>query len=178
MSQTLSLKEIEERIKRGEAFEEILKGSGWKDFEELTSAILSESGFLTLRNFRFSSRKRRYEVDVVALENPRIVLIDCKNWKLRPGKASALKTSALRHLNRSLEFLYKLQEFKSLDLRGWGSVIIIPVLVTLYEEKIKKYENVLVVPIFKIVSFLEEVRSGLFDEIFGEVLRLEGWNVS
>ncbi|MGQ9759769.1 MAG: NERD domain-containing protein [Candidatus Methanomethylicaceae archaeon] len=176
--ETGSLEEIEARLRRGEPFEEILKGSGWRDFEELTSVIVSKSGFLTIRNFRFSSRKRRYEVDIVAMENPRIILIDCKNWRLRIGKASALRESALKHFNRSLEFLYKLQEFRSLRLKEWNSVILIPVLVTLYEEKIREYEKVLVVPLFKIVSFLEEARSGLFDQICGKILRLDKWRAN
>ncbi len=163
-------------MRRGEPFEELLKRAGWKDFEELTSAIMAESGFLIFRNFRFSSKRKRYEIDVIALENPRIILVDCKHWKLRPGKTSALKTSALRHMTRSLEFLGKLQEFRSLNLSGWSNVIIVPALVTLYEERIMEYKKVLIMPLFKIGSFLEGVRSGLFDQISGELLRLERWN--
>ncbi|MCX8181978.1 MAG: restriction endonuclease [Candidatus Methanomethyliaceae archaeon] len=169
------MKDLEFRLMRGEPFEGILKRSGWKDFEELTSAIMKEAGFLTFRNFRFSSRRKRYEIDVIALENPRIILVDCKRWELRRGKTSALKTSALRHLNRSLEFLGKVQEFKALNVINWKTVIVIPIIVTLYEEGIVEYEKVLIVPLFKMKSFLEGLRSGLFDQFSGQVLNLERW---
>ncbi|MEM3365284.1 MAG: restriction endonuclease [Candidatus Methanomethyliaceae archaeon] len=169
------MKEIEFKLRRGEPFEEILRKAGWKDFEELTSAIMTEAGFLTFRNFRFSSKRKKYEIDVIAMENPRIILADCKRWNLRRGKASALKTSALRQLSRSLEFLGKIQEFKPLNVGNWKTVIIIPIIVTLYEERIVEYEKVLIVPLFKMVSFLEGVRSGLFDQISGQVLNLEIW---
>ncbi|MGC8935838.1 MAG: restriction endonuclease [Candidatus Methanomethylicaceae archaeon] len=172
---TLSLMDLEERLKQGESLEEILRRTEWRDFEELTSAIMREAGFLTIKNFRFSSRKKRYEVDVIALENPRIILVDCKKWDLRVGKASGLKLSASRHLNRSLEFLDKLQEFREFDLRGWKTVIVIPILVTLYEEVVREYGGVLVVPVFKMTSFLESVRSGVFDQISRQVIKLEGW---
>lgn len=162
-------------MRRGEPFEEILRRTGWKDFEELTSAIMNEAGFLTFRNFRFSSKGKRYEVDIIALENPRIILVDCKRWNFGQGKSSALRTSASKQLKRSLEFLEKIQEFSSFNLSGWKTVIIIPVLVTIYEERIIEYEKVLIVPLFKLNSFLEGVRGGLFDQISGQVSNLDRW---
>ncbi|MBC7113277.1 MAG: restriction endonuclease [Candidatus Methanomethyliales bacterium] len=153
--------------------EEILRRAGWKDFEELTSDIMREAGFLTFRNFRFSSRRKRYEIDVIALENPRIILVDCKRWDLRPGKSSALRASASKHLRRSLEFLGKIQEFRSLNISNWKRVILIPIIVTLYDEGIVEYERVLIVPIFKMTSFLEEARDGIFDQITAQISNLE-----
>jgi hypothetical protein len=152
--------------------EEVLRRAGWKDFEELTSDIMKEAGFLTFRNFRFSSRRKRYEIDVIAMENPRIILVDCKRWDLRPGKTSALRASASKHLSRSLEFLGKIQEFSSLNISNWRRVILIPIIVTLYDEGIVEYERVLIVPLFKMASFLEEARSGIFDRITAQVSNL------
>lgn len=159
----MKLEEIEEKLKSGERLEEILKKEGWRDFEDITSSILSENGFLTIKGFRFSYNKKRYEIDVIALEKPRAILIDCKHWKARYGKKSALRKAALLHYQKCLDF--SRSEMWIADLRKWDKIIIIPALVTLYEEEVKEEEKVLIVPLFKIVSFLECVRNGFFDVI-------------
>ncbi|MCX8169736.1 MAG: restriction endonuclease [Candidatus Methanomethyliaceae archaeon] len=166
------LKELEERMKSGEQLEEILKKEGWRDFEDLTSSILSESGFLTIKNLRFSYNKRRYEIDIIALENPRIIVADCKHWKAKYSKFSALKNATLLHYNRCLYFSYKLAELSLIDFESWKEIIIIPTLVTLYEEIIKEKNNVFIVPLFKITSFLEGLRSGLFDVLKNKSFKL------
>jgi hypothetical protein len=169
------LTELEERMRNGVAFEDITKELEWRDFEGLVSDVFSENGFRTFRNFRFSSKKRRYEVDVVALERPRIVLVDCKHWRIRLGKASALKIAASAHLARAKEFGKKLQEFIELGVVEWNCIIIIPILVTLYQERITENGGVLVVPVFKLNSFIEELRSGYFDTIKIKVVRMDSF---
>jgi hypothetical protein len=171
----ISLAELEERIRSGVAFEDATKDLEWRDFEGLVSEVFSENDFRTFRNFRFSSKKRRYEVDVVALERPRIVVVDCKHWRIRLGKASALKAAASAHLGRAVEFGNKLQEFADLGVGDWRSITIIPILVTLYQERITENEGVLVVPVFKLNSFVEELRSGFFDSIKVKVFTIGSW---
>jgi hypothetical protein len=171
----LSLAELEERVRSRVAFEDATKDLEWRDFEGLVSDVFSENGFKTFRNFRFSSKKRRYEVDVVALERPRIVVADCKHWRIRLGKASALKVAASAHLARAVEFGNKLQEFAEMGVGGWRSITIIPTLVTLYQERITENEGVLVVPIFKLNTFVEELRSGYFDSIKTKVITMDSF---
>jgi len=175
MTGKISLAELEESIKSGVAFEDVTKDLEWRDFEGLVSDVFSENGFRTFRNFRFSSKKRRYEVDVVALERPRIVVADCKHWRIRLGKASALKVAASSHLARAVEFGNKLQEFAEMGVGGWHRITIIPILVTLYQERIMENDGVLVVPIFKLNSFVEELRSGFFDSIKVKVFTIGSW---
>ena len=167
--------EFEARMRRGGALEEITKDLDWKDFEGLVSEVLLENGFRTFRNFRFSSKKRRYEVDVVALERPRIVIVDCKHWRIRLGKVSALKVAASAHIARAIELGNKLQEFARLDVGHWGAAKVIPILVTLYQERIMENEGVLVVPVFKLNSFVEELRSGYFDSTIINVYRIDSF---
>jgi hypothetical protein len=175
MADNLSLTELEARMRGGVALEEITKDLDWRDFEGFVSEVLSENGFRTFRNFRFSSKKRRYEVDVVALERPRIVIVDCKHWGIRLGKVSALKVAASAHQERTMEFGNKLQELAHIDATKWGTAKIIPILVTLYQERIVEKEGVLVVPIFKLNSFLEELRSGYFDSTTININRIDSF---
>lgn len=167
--------ELEARMRSGGALEEITKDLDWKDFEGLVSEVFSENGFRTYRNFRFSSKKRRYEVDVVALERPRIVIVDCKHWGIRLGKVAALKVAASAHLARAIEFGNKLQEFVCADDGEWRAAKVIPILVTLYQERIVENEGVLVVPVFKLNSFVEELRSGYFDSTIIDIYRIDSF---
>lgn len=170
-----SLEELEAGMRRGIPVEDLLKEFGWKDFEGVVAEIFSANGFRTFRNLRFSSRKRRYEVDVVALERPRAVVADCKHWGLRPGKGSALKAASLNQLNRAVELSKKIQELPVLGIGGWGTFCAVPILVTLHQEGITENGGVLVVPLFRLNSFVDELRSGLFDSMQTRIQTIYSW---
>ncbi|MCQ5336639.1 MAG: restriction endonuclease [Candidatus Methanomethylicia archaeon] len=155
------LDEIKRRISLGEQIEEILKKEGWKDFEKFVSEIISENGFLTINNFRFSYNRKRNEIDIIAIQNPRIILIDCKHWKTKYRRKSALKNASLIHYNRGMNFTNIIKKLSI--IKDWKKVIIILAIVTLYEENIIEMNNVYIVPLFKIISFLECAKSGLYD---------------
>ena len=162
-------------MKKGHGVEDLVKNAHWKDFEGIVSEVFSTNGFKTLRNFRFSSNKKRYEIDVIALERPYIIFADCKHWGLRIGKGSALKAASLNQLRRAKELIKKLQEFPQIDVGSWNEIKAIPLLVTLYEERICQNEGVLIVPIFRLNTFVEEMRSCYFDSISPNVVTLKNW---
>ncbi len=60
----------------------------WTDFEKLVQHAMSENGYATKKNFRFTDGKgKRHEVDIVAVDRRSkehfIFLIDAKNWDYR-----------------------------------------------------------------------------------------------
>jgi hypothetical protein len=171
----ISLEDLKAKMKAGVGIEELTKKLDWKDFEGLVAEVFSANGFRTFRNFRFSSKKRRYEVDVIALERPRAVVVDCKHWGIRVGKSSALRVAALAHLNRTVEFSWKLQEFPAMNVQDWGEVSAIPVMVTLYQERISENAGVLVVPLFKLNAFIDELRNGFFESLKAKVMTMYSW---
>jgi hypothetical protein len=171
----ISLEDLKAKMKGGAGIEDLTKELNWKDFEGLVAEVFSANGFRTFRNFRFSSRKRRYEVDVIALERPRAVVVDCKHWGIRAGKNSALRAAALAHLNRTVELSGKLQEFPAMNVQDWGEVTAIPMLVTLYQERISENAGVLVVPLFKLNTFVDELRNGFFESLKVKVMTMYSW---
>jgi hypothetical protein len=171
----ISLEDLKAKMKGGVGIEELTKELDWKDFEGLVSEVFSANGFRTFRNFRFSSKKRRYEVDVIALERPRVVVVDCKHWGIRVGKSSALRAAALAHLNRTVEFSGKLQEFPAMNVHEWEEVTATPILVTLYQERIFENVGVLVVPLFKLNTFVDELRNGFFESLKAKVMTMYSW---
>jgi len=170
-----SLEELRSLLQRGVPLEEATKNLGWKDFEGVVSDAFEASGFRTLRNLRFSHNKKRYEIDVVAMERPRLVAVDCKHWGLRAGKSSALKTASLAQLRRAVDLGRKAQEIPGMNIGGWGEASIVPCIVTLYEERVIENGGVLVVPLCKLNAFIEELRSGYFDSLKAKMMTMYPW---
>jgi hypothetical protein len=172
----ISLEELKCKMQGGSSVEEIAKVMDWMDFEGLVSEIFSANGFRTFRNIRFTSKKRRFEVDVVALERPRVVAADCKHWGLRLGKSSQLRSAAMDQLRRAVELSCKMQELPGMDVGEWAEVRTTPILVTLYQERIQESSGVLVVPFFQLNSFVDQLRNGMFDSMRVKIQTLYSWN--
>lgn len=137
-------------MKSGKEIEEVLKKFGWKDFENLVADIFEENGFRVLRNYRFKTKKR-YEVDVVAIKPFVIFCVDCKKWKGGRYKKSLIKSAAFKQEERVKEFSKILRSNPNFHFfRGK----VIPLIVTWLEEGIIKENDTLIIPLWKLNSFL------------------------
>lgn len=156
----LSLEEIKERILRKETIENIIKDINWKEFEKLISEVLEKHDFKIKQNFRFKT-KRRYEIDILAIRNGQILVIDCKYWNSGRYKKSSLKSAIIKQKERAKElekFLKKNIVAKKM-LKVQKSSRFIPLLATWQEEDLVEYENILVVPVWKLNEFLLNISS-------------------
>ena len=128
-------------LENGSPIDEISIELNWRDFEGLTAEILSEKNFAVLKNFMLT--KPRMEIDVVGIRLGIAILIDCKHWKRY--STSALSTAVKKQIERTKQYVAKTP----------GSVAV-PVIVTLYQDKIDFIDNVPIVPIFQFASFIDE----------------------
>jgi Holliday junction resolvase-like predicted endonuclease len=146
----INLEKIRKRLLKGEEIEDILKDFAWKDFEDIVAEIFSLNDFKTKRRVRFRMNKR-YEIDIIAEKSNFVFCIDCKKWKRGRYKNTALKKAAEKQKERC----EKLKKFLD-DKRKF-----IPLIVTLYEENIFKYNSVIFIPVWKLNEFLNK-----FEEYF------------
>ncbi|HSG84313.1 MAG TPA: hypothetical protein VLA08_07140 [Nitrosopumilus sp.] len=128
-------------LEKGYPIDEISVGLDWRDFEGLTAEILSEKNFAVLKNMMLT--KPRMEIDVVGIRLGIAILIDCKHWKRY--STSALSTAVKKQIERTKQYVAKTP----------GSIAV-PVIVTLYQDKIDFIDNVPIVPIFQFASFVDE----------------------
>ena len=128
-------------LAKGSPIDEISIGLDWRDFEGLTAEVLSEKNFAVLKNFMLT--KPRMEIDVVGIRLGIAILIDCKHWKRY--STSALSTAVKKQIARTKQYVAKTP----------GSIAV-PVIVTLYQDKIDFIDNVPIVPIFQFASFIDE----------------------
>jgi len=128
-------------LEKGYPMDEISIVLDWKDFEGLTGEILSSKNFAVIKNMILT--KPRMEIDVIGIRLGIAILIDCKHWKRY--SVSALRTAVKKQIERTKHYVEKTP-----------GAMAVPVIVTLYQDRINFIENVPIVPIFQFPSFIEE----------------------
>ena len=121
--------------------DEISVALDWKDFEGLTAAILTSKDFAVIRNVILT--KPRMEIDIIGIRLGIAILIDCKHWKRY--SISSLTTVVKKQIKRTKHYVAKTP-----------GTIAVPVIVTLYKDKVDFIANVPIVPIFQFSSFIDE----------------------
>ena len=133
-------------LEKGSHIDEVSVSLDWKDFEGLTGEILASKNFAVLKNLILT--KPRMEIDVVGIRLGIAILIDCKHWKRY--SASSLSTAVKKQIARTKHYVSKTP-----------GAMAVPVIVTLYQDKINFIENVPIVPIFQLSSFVDEFYGNL-----------------
>jgi len=133
-------------ISNGCVIEQVSEYLDWKDFEGLVARILEEKGFATINNMVLT--KPRMEIDVIGISHGIAMLIDCKHWKRLTN--SALDTIVQKQIQRVKQYV-----------ANTNDAIGVPVIVTLYQEKISFIDQVPIVPIQQFSSFVDEFYGSL-----------------
>ena len=128
-------------LEKGFPIDDISIALDWRDFEGLTAEILSSKDFAVIKNMILT--KPRMEIDVVGIRLGIAILIDCKHWKRY--STSSLTSAVKKQIERTKKYVEKTQ-----------GAIAVPVIVTLYQDKVNFIDNVPIVPIFQFSSFIDE----------------------
>ena len=127
-------------ITLGATIEDVSEYLTWRDFEAITGIILEENGFDVTKNLVLT--KPRMEIDVIGKKMNLALLIDCKHWKNM--SKSALDEIVKKQIERVKRYVAD------------EDITALPVIVTLHQEGTQLVENVPIVPIMKLPSFLDE----------------------
>jgi len=133
-------------IEKGFPLDEIAIALNWKDFEGLTAEILESKNFAVIKNLILT--KPRMEIDVIGIRLGIAMLIDCKHWKRY--SSSSLSEAVKKQVERTKHYISKTP-----------GAIAVPVIVTLYQDKIDFIDRVPIVPIFQFSSFVDEFYGNL-----------------
>jgi len=158
----VELEKIRKNMLSGKTIEEILESFPWKEFEKIVSDIFEINSFRIYRNFRFKT-SRRYEIDLIAMKGNKIIYIDCKEWGRGRHKKSGLKNAADKQKQRVKEFIKFLRRnpIAKTKFRINKKYQCHPLIITLFQEEIVKKDDVFIVPIWKLNSFLNEMEKYL-----------------
>ena len=133
-------------IRNGATIEDVSEFLSWQNFEELVSRVLDENGFIVQKNLILT--KPRMEIDVVGVKLGISILIDCKHWKRMTQ--SALNNIVNKQVERVKRYVEKTE-----------STSAIPAIVTLHQEKVNFVNQVPIVPVMQLSSFLDEFYGNL-----------------
>ena len=129
----------------------------WQEFECFTSRILSLEGYLTVNHFIFKHCGHRYEIDILGGKEPLVLCVDCKHWH-HGSAASKIKMAAKNQLHRAQSLAEVFASYgKKHGIAGWGSVQLLPIVLTLADLSPKLIEGVPVVSAFRLRDFLCQV---------------------
>ena len=127
-------------ITLGATIEDVSEYLTWRDFEAITGIVLEENDFDVTKNLVLT--KPRMEIDVIGKKMNLALLIDCKHWKNMTK--SALDEIVKKQIERVKRYVAD------------EGITALPVIVTLHQEGIQLVDNVPIVPIMKLTSFLDE----------------------
>ena len=130
-----------ELIKNGGPIDEIAITLNWKNFEGLVAEMLFSKDFAVIKNLILT--KPRMEIDVIGIRLGIAMLVDCKHWKRY--SYSTLTYAVKKQIERTKHYVLKTQ-----------GAIAVPVIVTLYQDKLDFINRVPIVPIFQFSSFIDE----------------------
>lgn len=147
----MDIKTLESELTKGRSIEELLDQENWQEFEEFCEKVLQEHDWNTKRNYRFKTESR-YEIDIIATKNGRVLAIDCKHWGIRKGKKYQIIKAIEKQKIRIKEF-QKINFFMEMERKHK----VFPLIITWFEEDIINENDTYVVPISKLNLFLLEI---------------------
>lgn len=150
----IDLDEIQAIMKKGKSIEEIVSSFDWKEFENLVAEIFKANGFFVKKNLRFKT-VNRYEIDILAVDSNVAFAADCKEWSRGRDKKSGLKNAVEKQEERAkhLKNFVRGNPIAQKSLRLHKQEIF-PLIVTWFQEDLQRHNHSLIVPVWKLNSFL------------------------
>lgn len=133
-------------LEKGASIEDVSEKIDWRDFEGLVGEILRINDFAVIQNLILT--KPRMEIDVIGIKMGLAMLIDCKHWK--KTSLSSMQSIVQKQIDRTKHYISKTP-----------GAIAVPVIVTLYQERVDFIKKVPIVPIHQFASFVDEFYGNL-----------------
>ncbi len=124
----------------------------WQEFEKFAGECLEDAGFQTEKNVRIRANDRAWQIDLVGFRGELVLTMDCKHWNT-PGHVSRFRLPAEHQKAATLHLLATLGRSIPRDKKPQA----LPVILTLSEPPSQFSEDVALVSIEKLSSFLNSV---------------------
>jgi len=147
-----------EAIKQGADSQRTCRFLEWREFENIAATAFEANGYKVKKNFHFKgSGDKRWEIDLIACKQPRIVCADCKHWQHGWSRAAIEKTVATQ-VERTRALAALMQKFTDkLGLNRWTNAILVPIVIALNTSALKTYNDTPVVSVLQIQDFINEL---------------------
>jgi len=127
----------------------------WNVFEEVVCRICRVCNYETIRRLRIPTRYGREEIDVIAIKDNIMLFIEVKHYKKARLKLEDVVRIHVEKVKKCVESREEL--LKRVPVKCMFSCYVIPVVVTLRDYGVKVLDDVPIVPIYRLRSFLCDV---------------------
>ena len=159
-------------VKLGANIGRVCRALGWLEFEEITANVFEANGFKVYRRHRFTAEGRRWELDLICIRYPLVICAECKHWSRGIGE-TAVRKIVESHLEKVRMYGEKIKRKQGkLSFEGWGRCVVVPMLMSLHPAIFRFHDNVPVVSIMELPSFLSEFE-GHMEEIANFKIELQ-----
>ena len=136
-----------EAIRSGVDSERVCRALGFREFEDVGSEALRLNGYKTSTRFNFKHSGRRYEIDLVAAKDCRVLCIDFKHWAHGLSK-SRLSSAVKKQVERTEALKAEKQSYgREIGIRRDQKMAFVPAIVTLTDCETRLVEKVPIIPI-------------------------------
>jgi hypothetical protein len=143
-------------VKLGANIGRVCRALGWLEFEEMTAHVFEANGFKVHRRYRFTAEGRRWELDLLSIRYPLVICTECKHWSRGIGE-TAVRKIVETHIEKVKIFSEKIKRTPGkLGFEGWGQGVVVPMMLSLQPTTLRFHDNVPVVSIMELPSFLSE----------------------
>jgi len=146
-------------VQLGADSERVCLSLSWREFERIAAQAFEAGDYRVVRNFRFKQASKRWEIDILGFRRPLIICIDCKHWKHGWGRNATMK-AVRSQIERTRALVdAPLAYYVKAGIHDWETATIVPMVLSLMTGPDKFYDNVPVVPVFQLQSFINELPS-------------------
>jgi hypothetical protein len=132
---------------------QVARALTWQEFESFSEECLRTIGFHTRKGVMVRDDSRLWQIDIIAIKDRMILVIDCKHWE-SPGYDSKLRKAA-EHQKLALAAL--IQQMTTKGKIGGDEVLALPIILTLFEPSKRLVNGVVVVSVEQFADFLEGI---------------------
>jgi len=154
-------------LQNGLQLDEILRILTWRNFELIVAGIYELNGFHTIRNFHFTTRNGKNEIDIIAIKNQYAHIVECKHW-LKTRVTSNITRIVEHHLTRTTHFKDIAQRVFTRLVLNKPEIILIPVIIVPPKNIPEIVSGVPIVTLYKLQDFINR-----FEEYIDEIKHIK-----
>ncbi|MGB9728393.1 MAG: NERD domain-containing protein [Thermoprotei archaeon] len=154
---------ISTALRNGFQLNEILEILTWQNFELIVAGVYELNNFTTIRNFHFMSQNKRNEIDIIAIRDKYVHVIECKHW-IRTRISSNISRIVNNHLSKTLLFKNIAEKILAPLTINKSMMILIPVIVIPPKSVPENVSGIPIVTLYQLQDFINKFEDYI-DEI-------------
>jgi len=145
-----------EAIIKGVDLERVCRALGFREFEDIMAEAFRANGFETYTRFLLRHANKRYEIDLVGRRGFTALCVDCKHWR-RGLSRGRLSQAVKKQIERTEILVKEIEKYQTkLHIPLKHKMFFIPIVLTLVDTENRMIEQVPVVSVLRLRSFLQE----------------------